>query len=192
MTITLKAIKTVIIFSSFIFFTSCYENRDFDQIPKNAPKEVIEFFQEFYLYAHQYRVDIKWKPLNVEYVDEIIGYRTTYIDRGSLKKDKILIDTTSREYQLGRRGMIFRVFGQYYLNRHHEIDWDTTFYYPIYGDDGNDSGMMPIMLPPSIMTTTRIIPDKGVLQPIWTDYYIPELFMDIEPNVDSLSNVLNR
>ena len=189
MTISLKAIRTVIIFLSFIFLTSCYENRDFDQIPKNAPKEVIEFFQEFYGYAHQYRVDIKWKKLNVEYVDEIIGYRTTYIDRGSLKKDKILIDTTSREYQLGRRGMIFRVFGQYYLNRHHEIDWDTTFYYPTYGGDG---GMTPIMLPPSIMTTTRIIPDKGVLQPIWTDYYIPELFMDIEPNVDSLSNVLNR
>lgn len=84
-----KATSIVISLLLPLFLVQCYENRDFDQIPKDAPKEVVEFFHEFFNYAHQHRANIEWKQLKVEYVDEITGYRTTYIDWGGLGKDKI-------------------------------------------------------------------------------------------------------
>ena len=175
--------RIVSLFALSSILYSCAENKDFDQIPKEAPDDVIEYFNEFYNAAHDYNVDVKWKALHVEYVDQIVGDRIAFIDRGGIGKDKILIDTTSYQFVHYKKGMIFREFGRYYLNRFHVVDWDSTFFFKV------GEGMEQVKLPPSIMTTTRIIPDRYINY-FWADYYIPELFEVFEPNADSLIHII--
>ena len=164
-----------------IFLSSCYSQRDFNDIPVDAPPEVREVFREFYDYAQLYKVKVNWRQLTVIYVDDLEGLNVGESQKRFCRKDRILLD---KDYiqKFGLRKVLFHELGHYYLDRDHVADWGPKFTFV----SPSNGRVIPLRYPPSIMTVNVPMTDLETEQPIWEKYYIPELFGVIESDYNLL------
>lgn len=170
---SLSNIKSSIFALAVFLLGAChYEDRDFDQIPIDAPAEVKEVFREFYDRAQELGVEIKWKQLTVKYISNTSTVSGTSYTHNSILKNYIEINTANEVYKKGFKALLFHELGHYYLNRDHEEDWDERW--PFYNSPITNE-WKPMYLPPSIMTPGYIIPDEFTKNELW-GFYTSELF----------------